>query len=95
MVLLMILTAEVVMEWMGEIEALVMYVLQFGGIVFLAISAIVFGKIGLREIRTDPETQGGRKKAVTGAVLGTIVGILALLGIVSVIHALGSFSSGH
>jgi len=58
----------------------------------LAICAIVFGKIGLREIQAEPETQGGRKKAVTGLVLGAIVGILALLGIATIISALGSYS---
>ncbi|MBB82173.1 MAG: hypothetical protein CMN02_14505 [Roseibacillus sp.] len=94
MVLLVILTAEMVMKWIGEIEALTLYVLQFLGIVLLAICAIVFGKIGLREIQAEPETQGGKKKAVTGLVLGAIVGILALLGIASIIHALGSYSSG-
>ena len=95
MVLLMVLTGELVMKWIGEIEALLLLVLQFLGIVLMAIGAIVFGKIGLREIQAEPETQGGKKKAVTGLVLGAFVGILALLGIAAIISALGSFSSGH
>ena len=94
MVLLMVLTGEMVMKWIGEIEALLLHVLQFLGIVLMAICAIVFGKIGLREIQAEPETQGGKKKAVTGLVLGAFVGILALLGIVAIISALGSYSSG-
>ena len=94
MVLLMVLTGELVMKWIGEIEALLLLVLQFLGIVLMAICAIVFGKIGLREIQAEPETQGGRKKAVTGLVLGAFVGILALLGIAAIISALGSYSSG-
>lgn len=94
MVLLMVLTGELVMKWIGEIEALLLLVLQFLGIVLMAIGAIVFGKIGLREIQAEPETQGGKKKAVTGLVLGAFVGILALLGIAAIISALGSYSSG-
>ena len=94
MVLLMVLTGELVMKWIGEIEALLLLVLQFLGIVLMAICAIVFGKIGLREIQAEPETQGGKKKAVTGLVLGAFVGILALLGIAAIISALGSYSSG-
>ena len=94
MVLLMVLTGELVMKWIGEIEALPLLVLQFLGIVLMAIGAIVFGKIGLREIQAEPETQGGKKKAVTGLVLGAFVGILALLGIAAIISALGSYSSG-
>ena len=94
MVLLMVLTGDLVMKWIGEIEALLLLVLQFLGIVLMAICAIVFGKIGLREIQAEPETQGGRKKAVTGLVLGAFVGILALLGIAAIISALGSYSSG-
>ena len=95
MVLLMVLTGELVMKWIGEIEGLLLLVLQFLGIVLMAICAIVFGKIGLREIQAEPETQGGKKKAVTGLVLGAFVGILALLGIAAIISALGSYSSGH
>ena len=94
MVLLMVLTGELVMKWIGEIEGLLLLVLQFLGIVLMAICAIVFGKIGLREIQAEPETQGGKKKAVTGLVLGAFVGILALLGIAAIISALGSYSSG-
>ena len=94
MILLMVLTGELVMKWIGEIEALLLLVLQFLGIVLMAICAIVFGKIGLREIQAEPETQGGKKKAVTGLVLGAFVGILALLGIAAIISALGSYSSG-
>ena len=94
MVHLMVLTGELVMKWLGEIEALLLLVLQFLGIVLMAICAIVFGKIGLREIQAEPETQGGKKKAVTGLVLGAFVGILALLGIAAIISALGSYSSG-
>ena len=82
------------MKWIGEIEGLLLLVLQFLGIVLMAICAIVFGKIGLREIQAEPETQGGKKKAVTGLVLGAFVGILALLGIAAIISALGSYSSG-
>ena len=94
MVLLMVLTGELVMKWIGGIEGLLLLVLQFLGIVLMAICAIVFGKIGLREIQAEPETQGGKKKAVTGLVLGAFVGILALLGIAAIISALGSYSSG-
>ena len=61
MVLLMVLTGELVMKWIGEIEGLLLLVLQFLGIVLMAICAIVFGKIGLREIQAEPETQGGKK----------------------------------
>ena len=82
------------MKWIGEIEGLLLLVLQFLGIVLMAICAIVFGKIGLREIQAAPETQGGKKKAVTGLVLGAFVGILALLGIATIISALGAYSSG-
>ena len=96
MVILMIPTAEIAQKLVGEIVALLIHVLQFVGIVVLAICAIVFGKVGLREIQADPETQGGKKKAVTGAVLGPIVGILALLGIAFIIYALvWGYSSGH
>ena len=62
MVLLMVLTGELVMKWIGEIEGLLLLVLQFLGIVLMAIFAIVFGKIGLREIQAEPETQGGKKR---------------------------------
>ena len=96
MVILMIPTAEIAQKLVGEIVALLIHVLQFVGIVVLAICAIVFGKVGLREIQADPETQGGKKKAVTGSVLGPIVGILALLGIAFIIYALvWGYSSGH
>ena len=94
MVHLMVLTGELVMKWLGEIEALLLLVLQSLGIVLMAICAIVFGKIGLREIQAAPETQGGKKKAVTGLALGAFVGILALLGIATIISALGAYSFG-
>ena len=93
--ILMAATGEMVMQWIGEIESLVLLVFQFCGIVVLAICAIVFGTLGLRDIKFDPENEGGKKKAVTGTVLGAIFGALAVLGIVTVFSALGSYASGH
>ena len=50
------------MQWIGEIESLVLLVFQCCGIVVLAICAIVLGALGLRDIKADPENDGGRKK---------------------------------
>ena len=61
--ILMAAMGEMVMQWIGEIESLVLLVFQCCGIVVLAICAIVFGTLGLRDIEADPENEGGEEKS--------------------------------